>query len=63
MPAAEICVPFAGSLVASLGMPSFRDLEAFKACHCLTLELRRVAEKLEDLKLALSRRPDPPSRM
>ena len=35
-------------LVASWGMSSYEDLDAFKACHELTLAVHRISENLEE---------------
>ena len=35
-------------LLLSWAMPTYEDLDAFKACHALTLAVRRVNEKFED---------------
>src|SRR5947208_9000548 len=37
-----------GRLVTSWGMSSYEDLDAFKACHHLTLAVHRVSEKVEE---------------
>ncbi len=37
-----------GSLVISWGMSSYEDLDAFKACHQLTLAVHRMSEQVEE---------------